>query len=338
LGQYCCILLQNDIALEKMHGVVESLRLANLVDSQQRYVLTSCSPSTELVVPSEQWATLSATYTLATLPPHIDTLILPPLNSTATEFDEGLLHLLRQRAGRLKRIVAIGNGLLLAVAMGAADGVRVAADQETARRLASLSPETLIVTDKGWHKEGKLWSASNPKAAVALFLDIIRDDLGAAFSGQVSRMMEAGATPRTRPLPTAAEPAASPATDRVVAWVRANPAADLSLASLARLVAMTEKTLSRTFKQRTGTTIGEFVLSARMDHARRLLTGSERTIKAIASLSGLGSPENMRRLFQERLGCSPGEFRRLHTRSASDPPATPMRRKGDLIPNRPVSE
>jgi transcriptional regulator GlxA family with amidase domain len=106
--------------------------------------------------------------------------------------------------------------------------------------------------------------------------------------------------------------------ERIQEWVIANPSADLTVSRLASMVAMSERTLSRAFKQRTGQTVGDFVLSVRLAYAREMLRSGERKIKDVARLAGLGSQTNMRQLFVSRYGRPPSEFRKIEAEPAID--------------------
>jgi len=76
---------------------------------------------------------------------------------------------------------------------------------------------------------------------------------------------------------------------------------------------MSERTFARAFVQETGETPARYVERARLEAARRLLTGSALPVGVVAARAGFGSEERMRRAFQRQLKVSPGAFRaRFH--------------------------
>jgi transcriptional regulator GlxA family with amidase domain len=72
---------------------------------------------------------------------------------------------------------------------------------------------------------------------------------------------------------------------------------------------MSERSFARAFREDTGRTPAEFVMSARLQAARRLLEETELAPKTVAQRCGLGSAAAMRRAFVRELGISPTEYR-----------------------------
>ena len=83
-----------------------------------------------------------------------------------------------------------------------------------------------------------------------------------------------------------------------------------SVAALARLALMSERTFARTFVAQVGLTPARFVEQVRTEHARRLLEESDEGVEAIAAAAGFGTAETMRRTFLRALRTTPTEYRR----------------------------
>ena len=69
--------------------------------------------------------------------------------------------------------------------------------------------------------------------------------------------------------------------------------------------------LSRAFHRHTGTSMGDYVRSLRLRHARHLLSATERSIGAIAADAGFSDPSHLSRTFIEAHNVSPRTYRRL---------------------------
>src|SRR6476620_5415846 len=82
-----------------------------------------------------------------------------------------------------------------------------------------------------------------------------------------------------------------------------------TLESLAALVGMSPRNLTRHFVQATGITPHEFIERARVDAARMMLEGSDLPLKAVAFDCGFGSADRMRIVFSTRLVVSPVQYR-----------------------------
>jgi transcriptional regulator GlxA family with amidase domain len=100
-----------------------------------------------------------------------------------------------------------------------------------------------------------------------------------------------------------------PAIQRVQAWCLANLDGELSVAEMAREAGMSERNFARVFRDETGRSPGEFIASARLQAACRLIEESELTLKAIALRCGIGTAPALRRMFMSRLGVTPLGYR-----------------------------
>jgi len=72
---------------------------------------------------------------------------------------------------------------------------------------------------------------------------------------------------------------------------------------------MSERNFVRKFLGDTGLTPGEFVMSARLEAARRLLAESRMAPKAVAERCGFSSAATLGRTFRSRFGVSPAQYR-----------------------------
>ena len=90
----------------------------------------------------------------------------------------------------------------------------------------------------------------------------------------------------------------------------ANYLYDVSLSQLAELFHYNEKYLGRIFKQETGQSFRQYVNSLRLKHARRLLRTTPMEIVDVALSSGFGTVTYFNRVFKERYGYPPSEYRK----------------------------
>jgi AraC family transcriptional regulator len=87
----------------------------------------------------------------------------------------------------------------------------------------------------------------------------------------------------------------------------------LGLSEIAASVGVHPAHLAQVFRRVHGCTIGEYLRLLRVDHARRQLAGSERTLADIAFASGFCDQGHFTRTFKRLTGATPGQYRRQPT-------------------------
>jgi AraC-like DNA-binding protein len=101
--------------------------------------------------------------------------------------------------------------------------------------------------------------------------------------------------------------------NKVFKYVSVNFAEDIRLAHLAGLTHMTETSFSRFFKMITGETFSEYLNNTRIANAARLLVEKRSiSINEVAIESGFKSSTHFNRMFFQKKGCSPSNFRKEH--------------------------
>ncbi|HML47034.1 MAG TPA: helix-turn-helix domain-containing protein, partial [Clostridia bacterium] len=100
----------------------------------------------------------------------------------------------------------------------------------------------------------------------------------------------------------------------VCAYIRAHPGEHITLDSLAQRVHHAPTYLSALFKRETGGTVGDFLLTCRMERAMSLLRESNDTVLAIAQAVGYADAAHFTRLFKRSCGMTPQQYRKQATR------------------------
>lgn len=101
---------------------------------------------------------------------------------------------------------------------------------------------------------------------------------------------------------------------KVETYIRAHYAEELRLEQLSKMVVMSPSAFSRFFKQRTGKTLAEFIVDIRLGHAARMLIDTIAPVSEVAYVCGFNTLSNFNRLFRDRKGCSPSEFRERYVK------------------------
>ena len=92
-------------------------------------------------------------------------------------------------------------------------------------------------------------------------------------------------------------------------YVQKHPEEDLSLSALSIRFHMNPSYLSRLFRQVTGGQLSAYITDKRMEYAKELLTATDLRIHDVARKSGFDNPNYFSRVFREKEGMLPKEYR-----------------------------
>ncbi|MCF2506265.1 AraC family transcriptional regulator [Dyadobacter sp. CY107] len=97
--------------------------------------------------------------------------------------------------------------------------------------------------------------------------------------------------------------------EKVFVYMRDNYDKEINLEGVSRLAGMSEVSFSRFIKKRTGKTFIESLNEIRLGHASRSLINTTNTISEIAYKCGFNNLSYFNRIFKNKNGCTPKEFR-----------------------------
>ena len=96
---------------------------------------------------------------------------------------------------------------------------------------------------------------------------------------------------------------------KVYQFIEQNYQEKIKLEEVAQLLNMTETTLSRLIRRRTGKSFIDFLNDYRIGFATRWLTETNQSVSEIAFRCGFYNISNFNRIFKKNKGCTPGEYR-----------------------------
>ncbi len=114
-----------------------------------------------------------------------------------------------------------------------------------------------------------------------------------------------------------------PRVDRTLEYIHANYQAEISIAELARLAALSVSGLHRLFKRHTRLTVGEYIAQLRIGKACSLLVSTDKPIACIADEVGYTNLSHFNRQFLSIKQLTPREFRRSYLNRSAQPAANP---------------
>ena len=101
--------------------------------------------------------------------------------------------------------------------------------------------------------------------------------------------------------------------EKIMEYVNKNFGQNISLSDAAKIAGMTEVSLSRFFKVRTGKTFIDALNDIRLGHATRMLIDTTQSVNEIAYKCGFNNMSNFNRIFKKKKESTPKEFRNSYT-------------------------
>jgi len=97
---------------------------------------------------------------------------------------------------------------------------------------------------------------------------------------------------------------------RAMEYISSSLDRDLRLEEIAHEAGLSPFHFAREFRTLTGQTPYQYLLDQRMERAKHLLKNHAWTVQEIATMTGFSSPVNFVRAFRQRVGATPGAWRR----------------------------
>jgi transcriptional regulator GlxA family with amidase domain len=254
----------------------------------------------------------------------IDTLLVGG-DPSFQEIDPAVTRWLARRAPETRRYGSICTGVFLLAEAGLLEGKQVTTHWECADKLRRDYPRLRIDADQIFIREGQLSTAAGVTAGIDLALALVEEDYGRDIALIVARYMvvflkrPGGQSQFSAHL--TAQIADKGPIQSIAEYVLTHLQSDLSVDTLAGRANMSTRNFSRVFFRDIGATPADFVETARLDAARRLLQDSSMPLQRIADRCGFADLHSMRRVFRRTLGVGPTDYRGTF-QTSSPPPKT----------------
>lgn len=245
-----------------------------------------------------------------------DTIIVAPWGDDVETFPDDVLDALRRAHRRGTRLLSICTGAFVLAAAGLLDGRHATTHWAHVERFAELFPAVKLDPSVLYIDDGDILTAAGTASGIDLCLHVVRLDYGADVANAVARRM---VVPPHRD-GGQAQYIQAPVTDEcdplgdVIPWALERLDQPLTVDELADRAAMSPRTFARRFRQLTGTTPHQWLLTQRVLLAQRLLETTDSPVELIARDCGFGTGAGLRATFQRAVGTSPLSYRRAFRR------------------------
>jgi len=245
----------------------------------------------------------------------LDTLVVAGGDGTVEAMgDRALLDGVRRLAGRSRRVTSVCSGAFILAETGLLDGRRATTHWSWCDALAEGYPAITVEPDPIFVRDGNVYTSAGVTAGMDLALALVEDDLGRDIALAVARrlvlFLRRPGNQSQFSAQLAAQVAQRDTLRDLQQWIAEHPAADLCVAAMSGRAGMSERNFARCFKDEVGVTPGQYVERVRLEVARRLLEETDESVAQVATASGFGTAETMRRAFLRSLRTGPMEYRR----------------------------
>jgi transcriptional regulator GlxA family with amidase domain len=243
-----------------------------------------------------------------------DVILLPGgISAEQVIQNKELIARIRKKASLAKQIVSVCNGAFILAACGFLKGKKATTHWRTANKLAQSFPDTHVLADAIYVRDGKVLTSAGVTAGIDLALAIVEEHHGPSLAMEAARMLvlylrrPGGQSQFSAPMELRFK--AGKQFSAMHDWILKNMDRKITVESLACRVAMSPRNFSRVLAQTTGLTPGKYVESMRLSRARELLESSDNSIAEIAEACGFVRDERLRRAFIRSFGITPSQYR-----------------------------
>jgi transcriptional regulator GlxA family with amidase domain len=310
-------LRKHSVAVLAFDGVVatdlalplDAFDRVRLPDGSHPYQVRVCGPKEEIA--GEMFG-VRVPYGMDTLA-EADTIVVPGHGGDPSDTPQEALEALRAAAREGVRILSICIGSFILAEAGILDGLRATTHWVAAAEMARRYPAVHLDPNVLYVDNGQILTSAGAAAGLDLCLHVIRRDHGPAVAADAARLAvmplerdggQAQFIVHEHPVKDGAS------LGPLLRWLEDNSHRELTLKDIAEQASMSTRTLSRRFREQTGTTPLRWLHITRLRRAQHLLETTGCSVDHIARQVGFGSTSTFREWFREVVGTSPQSYRR----------------------------
>ncbi len=242
-----------------------------------------------------------------------DLIVVPGWKGASVPVPGPLCEALRRAYDRGTRVMSICSGVFVLAAAGLLAGRRATTHWRYAETLAAAYPDVTVDPDVLFVEDGQVLTSAGSAAGLDLGLHVIRQDHGARAASAVARRLVLPAQRDGGQRQFVPHPEPHRRTGACLANLQDRVRAALdeawSVDRMARLAAVSPRTLARRFADEAGTTPLAWLTATRVSRAAELLEDGMLPLPDVAAACGFGSVETFRREFRRAMGVPPVRYR-----------------------------
>ena len=222
------------------------------------------------------------------------------------------LELLRQIANKANRVFSICTGAFVLAKLYPEESLiltthwRYCQSLQQQNKHVNVDPEPLFI------QQENIWSSAGVLSGVDLALAVIKQDHGNTIAAQVAKelviyvqrsghqsqysdmlKLQSGESAKLAPL---------------LDWLKENVNNAINVAQMANKIHLSERQLTRLFKQHLNSTPSNYFRELKLNYARDLLSTETISMQNVATKIGFNSYDSFRRAFYKQFGVSPSTY------------------------------
>lgn len=298
-----------DVEILDLAGPVQVFHEANLCGGSYRVLACATRPKLR----TDQGIWLSD---LEPLPaPEADDLVMVPGFRMASleEVEPEVLTWLRDAHAVGAHVASICTGAFVLGRAGLLTGRQCTTHWTRVDDLRTGFPAARVLTNRLFVEDGPVTTSAGIASGIDMALSMVERRHGPLVAAAVARelvvYLRRDGAHQQQSVYLDYRTHLHPGIHRVQDWLVAHPAQKTTLEALGQMAFMSPRHLTRTFRQATGISIKEFTTRLRLELARNLLNDPALTIEAVAARCGFETPRQLRRVWKEAFGTTPGAAR-----------------------------
>lgn len=282
------------------------------MSGEKRFNVTICAEKPGMLTSNDGFA-LNATQDFTALG-QADIVVVPYWQHVFERPPQALIDSLIQARNNGAEIVGLCLGAFVLGYTGILDGKRAAAHWEFERQFQSLFPQVRLDINALYVADGNIITSAGTAAALDCCLYIIRQRFGSVAANQIARRMIVPPHREGGQAQFIAQPVPKDTRDGrincLIDYLQQHIAEPHNLDSLAEIVSMSRRTLTRHFSKATGMSVADWLTAERLRRSQILLESGNLPIENVAEQVGFLSAVTYRQQFKARFGVSPAEWRK----------------------------
>jgi transcriptional regulator GlxA family with amidase domain len=243
-----------------------------------------------------------------------DVIVVPSWRNPHESAPAPLLAALRRAHKRSATLVGLCLGAYVLAEAGVLDGKLATTHWRWAELFRQRFPNVRLDPDVLYVDQGNVITSAGTAAGIDCCLHVVRRQYGAEITNRIARNLVVPPHRQGSQAQYIEQPVLTRATDtpltKTLYWAARHLDQAHTLDSLAARALMSRRSFTRHFRQHTGTTVGQWLLSQRLGLAQRMLETTDQPIERIAERVGFGTALSMRQHFGAAFRTTPSTYRR----------------------------